>query len=144
MKQGHILQVEDNPDDIRLLELAFKRSRIKNELIVVTDGKEALDYLFYRGKYIGRNPEDKPSLILLDLKLPLVDGLEVLKEIRSNEDTKSIPVIVMTSSDEPGDHDESRKLGANAYICKPPGLKQLINILGQIESEWLTDYPTVS
>ena len=139
MKQGHILQVEDNPDDVRLLALAFDISRIKNELIVVTDGKEALDYLFYRGRYVERNPEDKPSLILLDLKIPLIDGLEVLKEIRSNEDTKSIPVIVLTSSDEPRDHEESRKLGANAYICKPSGLKQLTEMLGQIESEWLID-----
>jgi CheY-like chemotaxis protein len=144
MKPGHILQVEDNLDDIRLLELAFKISRIKNELVVVTDGKEALDYLFYRDKYVGRNPGDKPLLVLLDLKLPLVDGLEVLKEVRSNEDTRSIPVIVLTSSDEPGDHDESQKLGANAYICKPSGLKQLIEMLGQIESEWLTDYPSGS
>ena len=118
MKNKVILLVEDNPSDIKLTKRALEQSQITNELIVAEDGGEALDYLFGTGQYAGRDIRDLPTVVLLDLKLPRVDGLEVLKKIRANELTSLLPVVILTSSDEEKDIIASYKLGANSYICK--------------------------
>ena len=133
----YILQIEDNPDDVELTKLAHKKSQISNRMEVVSDGEEALDFLFCRGEYAGKDPDDFPAIILLDLKLPRVDGLEVLKQIRTDKRTQHIPVVVLTSSMEENDQSESSRLGANGYIRKPTGLTPLIGILHQIKVNWL-------
>ena len=115
---GMILLVEDNPDDEALTLRAFKKSNIINELIVVRDGAEALDYLFATGIFMGRDLDVMPQLILLDLKLPKVDGLEVLRRLRADERTKQLPVIALTSSNEELDIVGSCDLGANSYLRK--------------------------
>ncbi len=116
MSEKHILLVEDNPDDVELTLRAFKKNRIINCLHVVTDGAEALEYLFGTGKYAGRDTSHQPTVILLDLKLPKVDGLEVLKAIRADERTKLLPVVVLTSSKEEMDIMNVYQNGANSYI----------------------------
>jgi two-component system, response regulator len=133
----YILQVEDNPDDVELTKLAHKKSQMSNRLVVVSDGEEALDFLFCRGEYAGKDPDDFPAIILLDLKLPRVDGLEVLKQIRADRHTQHIPVVILTSSMEQNDQSETLRLGANSYIRKPTGLTSLIGILHQIKEDWL-------
>jgi two-component system, response regulator len=137
-REKYILQVEDNPDDMTLTELAVRKSRISNRLVAVYDGQQALDFLFCQGQYVGRDCDDAPAVILLDLKLPLVDGLEVLRQIRADKRTHDIPVIVLTSSTEKDDQLESRRLGANSYIRKPTGLTPLIETLQQIKADWLS------
>lgn len=114
-----ILLVEDNPDDAELTMLAFEDSKLCNEFVTVTDGAEALDFLSCTGKYEGREPDELPVLVLLDLKLPKVPGLEVLKRIRADDRTSCLPVIILTSSKEEEDIITSYKLGANAYVRKP-------------------------
>lgn len=137
MSEKHILLVEDNPDDVELTLRAFKKNRIMNCLHVVTDGAEALDYLFGTGKYAGRDTSRQPTVILLDLKLPKVDGLEVLKAIRADERTKLLPVVVLTSSKEEMDIMNVYANGANSYIRKPVEFEKFIEAVGQLGLYWL-------
>ena len=118
MKNKVILLVEDNSSDVKLTKRALEQNQITNELIVAEDGVEALDYLFGTGRYTGRDVRIIPAMVLLDLKLPRVDGLEVLQKIRANELTSLLPVVILTSSDQEKDVIASYKLGANSYICK--------------------------
>ncbi|MHA1367282.1 MAG: response regulator [Candidatus Heimdallarchaeota archaeon] len=134
-----ILLAEDNPDDVLLTERAFKKSNILNELIIVKDGVEALEYLFAEGKYKERDPSIMPELILLDLKMPKLDGLQVLKRIRIREDnrTKQLPVVILTTSKEEKDIVSSYCLGANSYITKPVDFDQFIEAVNQLGLYWL-------
>ena len=137
MKLRIILLVEDNPDDVELTLLAFKNSNIKNEVVVVRDGAEALDYLFGTGAYAGRAIDIMPAVTLLDLNLPKINGLEVLRRIRGDERTKLIPVIILTSSKEEQDLISSYKLGANSYIRKPVDFAQFSEAIRQLGLYWL-------
>lgn len=132
-----ILLVEDNPDDEKLTLLAFKDSNIANEMVVARDGEEALDYLFGAGAHAGRDLSIMPTVILLDLKLPKVDGLEVLKRLRENENTRRLPVVILTSSNEQQDVVESYNLGANSYVCKPVDFAQFKEATKQLGLYWL-------
>ena len=137
MNDKLVLLVEDNEDDVTLTEMAFKKGEIPGKLAVVVDGQEALDFLFYHDKYTNRNPVKNPALILLDLKLPLVSGLDVLKEIRANENTSHIPVVILTSSIEEKDRTDCNRLGANDFIIKPTGYAHFIEVIQQIKAKWL-------
>lgn len=137
MYQRIILLVEDNPDDVDLTLRAFKKNNILNELIVATDGVEALDYLFGTGAFQGRDTSILPELILLDLKLPKIDGLEVLKRIREDEKTQLLPVVILTSSKEESDLIAGYKLGANSYIRKPVKFDEFVETVGQLGLYWL-------
>ena len=137
MRTSTILLVEDNPDDEMLALRAFKKNNITNEVNVARDGVEALDFLFGRGTYQGRDLNQQPSLILLDLKLAKMDGLEVLKALRANEHTKLIPVVVMTTSKEEDDLVRSYSYGANSYIRKPVDFNQFIDAVRQVGLYWL-------
>ncbi|HYE30527.1 MAG TPA: response regulator [Methylomirabilota bacterium] len=132
-----ILLVEDNEDDIELTMLALKKNRLANTIKVLRDGEEALDYLFCRNQYAGRNPDQRPRVILLDIKLPKVDGLEVLREIKADTSTKCIPVVVMTSSKEQRDMVEGYQLGVNSYIQKPVDFDEFREIIRQLGFYWL-------
>ena len=132
-----ILLVEDNPDDVELTRIAFGEAKIANELTVVHDGAEALDYLFARGAYAGRDPHQLPSIVLLDLNLPKVDGREVLQAIRDNPITRSLPVVVMTTSAEPFDVEASYALGVNSYIQKPVDFERFVWAVKQVGLYWL-------
>lgn len=136
-KNHVILLVEDNPDDEELTRLAFAECRIANELVVARNGQEALDYLFATGSYSGRNVCDQPQLILLDLKLQKVDGLDVLRRVRMSERTKLLPVAILTSSREDKDMVDSYKLGANSYIQKPVDFNQFVEVVRQLGLYWL-------
>ncbi len=137
MSTRPILLVEDNPDDVELTRIAFAEANIANALTVVGDGAAALDYLFARGEHADRNPDDLPSIVLLDLNLPKVDGREVLQAIRSHERTRSLPVVVMTTSAEPFDVEASYALGANSYIRKPVDFGQFVWAVKQVGLYWL-------
>ena len=137
MNDHFILLVEDNPDDVTLTQMAFKKSGIPNKLVVATDGQEALDILFDKAENIDANTDPNPVLVLLDLKLPYVSGLDVLKQIRSEKRTCQIPVVVLTSSMEDDDQIESYRLGANDYIRKPTGFSQFVEIVQKIKTKWL-------
>jgi len=126
MKDKTILLVEDNPDDVKLTLRALKKSNIKNEVIVVGDGVEAVDYLFGTGKFAGRDTGILPQVVLLDLKMPKMDGLEVLHRIRADERTRVLPVVILTTSSEDKDKVDSYKLGANSYIRKPVDFNQFV------------------
>jgi len=132
-----ILLAEDNPDDILLTQRAFEKSNILNELIVVKDGEEALDYLLCKGKYKDRNKNNMPELILLDLKMPKLDGLQVLEKIRGNKTLKQLPVVILTTSKEESDIVRSYCLGANSYITKPVDFDQFIEAVKQLGLYWL-------
>jgi two-component system, response regulator len=132
-----ILLVEDNPDDEELTLLAFKKSNIAKEIVVVRDGAEALDYLFGTGAHAGRDLSVMPAVTLLDLKLPKVDGLEVLKRLRAHEHTRRLPVVILTSSREQQDVLESYNLGANSYIRKPVDFAQFMEATKQLGLYWL-------
>lgn len=132
-----ILLVEDNPDDEALTLRAFKKNNINNEIVVARDGVEALDYLFGRGAYAGRDTAILPQIVLLDLKLPRLDGLEVLRQIRANPVTALQPVAVLTSSKEERDIVESYRLGANSYIQKPVDFSQFMEAVKQLGLYWL-------
>ena len=132
-----ILLVEDNPDDETLTRRALKRNHIANPLVVARDGVEALDYLFARGGHAGRDVRIQPSIILLDLKLPRMDGLEVLRQMKSDERTCLLPVTVLTTSIEEVDVQSSYRLGANSYIRKPVDFEQFIEVLRQLAAYWL-------
>jgi two-component system, response regulator len=138
MTDEYVLLVEDNPDEAILTQRAFKKSEVANKLQIISDGKQALDFLFAQGGYLERDTNDKPILILLDLNLPLVSGLDVLKEVKANPNTAFIPVVVLTSSSEIQDQIESYRLGANDYICKPTGLIEFIEIVKSIKLKWLS------
>jgi len=132
-----ILLVEDNPDDVDLTKRALARHRIGNEMVVARDGVEALDWLFGTGQHAGRDARDTPTIILLDLKLPKVDGLEVLKRLRADERTKLLPVVVLTSSNEERDVITSYNLGANSYVRKPVDFEQFSEAVRQLGLYWL-------
>jgi CheY-like chemotaxis protein len=137
-KPAHILLVEDNRMDIELTLDAFKESRLMNEIFVVKNGVEALDYIFGRGKYENRTTYPFPNLVLLDLKLPGVDGFEVLRQIKSTPLLKRLPVVILTSSKEEGDRALSYDIGANSYIVKPVSFDGFLNVVKQIDGYWLT------
>ncbi len=132
-----VLLVEDNPDDVELTLRAFKKYKIMNEVVVAKDGAEALDFLFCKGKYAGRDANNLPEVILLDLKLPKVNGLEVLQRLRSDERTRHLPVIILTSSNEERDLIDGYKLGANSYVQKPVDFFQFSDAVGQLGVYWL-------
>jgi two-component system, response regulator len=132
-----ILVVEDDPHDLEMTLTALRRDKITNRIEVARDGEEALDYLFRRGVHAGRRPGARPRLILLDLKLPKVDGLEVLREIRETPETRSIPVVVMTSSAEQKDLVETYRLGVNSYIQKPLDTKHFRETVNAVGFYWL-------
>ena len=137
MKSRVILLVEDNPDDELLALRALKKSNVPNKVVVAHDGVEALDYLFASGSYEGRDTSSMPELVLLDLKLPRLDGLEVLKRLRSDERTRLLPVVILTSSKERSDMLEGYGLGANSYVRKPVNFEQFVNAIEQLKRYWL-------
>ena len=137
MAEKIILLVEDNPDDETLTLRALKKNNIKNKVIVVRDGVEALDYLFCRGGYADRDPGLLPQVVLLDLKLPKLDGLEVLRQIRANERTKLQPVVILTSSKEDQDLIKGYKLGVNSYVRKPVNFGDFSEAIRQLGLYWL-------
>jgi two-component system response regulator len=137
MNDKVILLVEDNPDDEALTLRALKKNNILNEVVVAHDGVEALDYLFGTGTHAGRNPSHLPQVVLLDLKLPKVDGLEVLRRIRADERTKLLPVVVLTSSKEEQDLLKSYSLHANSYVRKPVDFTQFTEAVRQLGLYWL-------
>lgn len=137
MRTKPILLVEDNPSDIDLTRRAFEKSHIVNELIVVEDGKEALDYLLGGSSAGDRGPGELPALILLDLKLPKVSGLEVLRSIRQDPRTKRMPVVVLTSSAEEHDIAASYDLGVNSYVRKPVDFRQFVEAVERLGLYWL-------
>lgn len=132
-----ILLVEDNPSDIELTKRALKKSHVANGLVVVEDGQEALDYLFCAGAYADRDIHQQPALILLDLKLPKVDGLGVLARIRDDKRTRRLPVVMLTSSVEEQDKSASYDLGVNSYIRKPVDFEQFAHAVQQLDLYWL-------
>jgi two-component system response regulator len=137
MENRIILLVEDNPDDEILTLRALRRSNIVNEVVVVRDGAQALDYLFCEGSYASRDPLVAPGVILLDLKLPKIDGLEVLRRLRADDRTSLIPVVILTSSREEQDVVRGYSLGANSYICKPVGFENFAEAVGHLGMYWL-------
>jgi two-component system, response regulator len=132
-----ILLVEDNPDDELLALRALRKQDLPSTVVVVRDGQEALDYLFARGEYAGRDACATPSLILLDLKLPKIDGLEVLRRLRADAATRRVPVVILTSSDETCDILESYDLHANSFIRKPVDFTQFLRAMRQLGDYWL-------
>jgi CheY-like chemotaxis protein len=137
MTEKPVLLVEDNPDDVELAMRAFRKNNLMNKIVVAHDGAEALDYLFATGDYAERDPNLLPQLMLLDLKLPKVDGLEVLRRIRADERTKLMPVVILTSSKEEQDLIQSYTLHANSYIRKPVDFDQFIEAVRQLGLYWL-------
>lgn len=136
-KTIEILLVEDNPNDIELTRRALGKHNLLSKVHVVKDGEEALDYIHCRNKYQGRDKSDLPKMVLLDLKLPKVDGMEVLREIRSNKNTQYLPVVVLTTSKSESDVRESYRLGINSYIVKPVDYTKFVDAVAQIGLYWL-------
>ncbi len=137
MQQKTILLVEDNPDDVLLTQRALKKNNISNELVVARDGVEALDYLFGTGAWQGRDLSIQPVVILLDLMLPRLDGMEVLRRIRASKLTSLLPVIILTTSREERDRLETYRLGANSFVRKPVDFEQFIEAVRQLGLYWL-------
>jgi two-component system response regulator len=137
MKAKRILVVEDSPDDQELIRMAFEDGRIVNEFVALNDGAQALDYLFGRGQYAGRDISDTPLVILLDLKLPKVNGLEVLQQLRADPRTDLIPVVMLTSSNEEQDILASYENGVNSYVRKPVEFHQFMEAVKQLKLYWL-------
>lgn len=137
MEEKLVLLVEDNPDDEMLTLRAFKKNRIGNKIVVARDGAEALAFLFCTGAYSERDPNELPQLILLDIKLPKIDGLEVLHRIRGDARTKLLPVVILTSSKEEQDLLKGYESGANSYIRKPVDFNEFIEAVRQLDMYWL-------
>jgi two-component system response regulator len=137
MERKMILLVEDNPDDEELTMRALRKNNIGNAVVVAHDGAEALEFVFGTGAYAGRDVRDAPQVILLDLKLPKVDGLEVLRRIRADERTRLQPVVILTSSKEEQDVLDGYKLGANSYVRKPVDFNQFVEAVRQLGLYWL-------
>jgi two-component system, response regulator len=136
-KQNILLLVEDNPDDEELTLLAFEQSSVESEMVVVRDGVEALDYLFGTGIYAERDTSIMPALVLLDLQLPRINGLEVLERLRADNRTKLLPVVILTTSNEQQDLINSYSLGCNSYIRKPVDYNQFVTAMQQLGLYWL-------
>ena len=132
-----VLLIEDDVDDERLTLRAIRKNNVDNEVVVAYDGQEAIDYLFRTGKYEGKGPTELPSVIILDLKLPKLSGLEVLRKIRESDETKLIPVVVMTSSDDPRQVDEALRAGANSYVRKPDNPTDYSETILNVSMYWL-------
>ncbi|MFZ2948085.1 MAG: response regulator, partial [Desulfuromonadaceae bacterium] len=137
MKNRIILLVEDNAKDELLTLRTLKKCKLANEIVVMRDGAEALEYLFARGDYAARNVDDLPTVVLLDLKLPKIDGLEVLRRIRGDERTRLLPVVILTSSDEEKDIIASYELGANSYVRKPVAFSDFGMAVADLGRYWL-------
>jgi CheY-like chemotaxis protein len=137
MDKRAILLVEDNQDDIDLTIRALQQNNITNEIVVLNDGADALEYLFHEGKYSGLDPKKRPAVVLLDIKLPKLNGLEVLKKLRSNEKTKVIPVVILTSSEEESDLLNGYSLGCNSYVRKPVDFERFSEAVRQLGLYWL-------
>ena len=145
MNQNDILLIEDNPDDVELTRIAFAEAGVDRQMVVVRDGAEALDYLFTRGRHAGREGADLPAIVLLDLNLPKVDGREVLQAIRGDARTRALPVVVLTTSDEPFDVEATYALGVNSYIRKPVDFEQFVAVVKQIGLYWLVlNHPRIA
>lgn len=136
-KSKILLLIEDNPDDEALTIRALKKHNIANEIVVARDGEEALDFIYTRGRFAERDPDNPPQVILLDLKLPKIEGLEVLRHIRNNPGTRRVPVVVLTSSNEEKDIISSYDLGANSYVRKPVDFEQFLEAARQLGLYWL-------
>ena len=143
MQKNIILVVEDNEDDLDLTLRAFAKNNVLNEIVIARDGVEALDYLFGTGEHEGRDLSIMPEVVLLDLKMPRMDGIETLKRIRADERTEVLPVVVLTSSDEEQDMTESYKCGVNSYIRKPVDFNQFVDAVRQLSLYWvvLNEHP---
>ena len=137
MTNGSILLVEDNPDDQKLTLRALKKNNITNDIVIAEDGAQALDYLFGTGQFAGHDVRKPPALVLLDLKLPKVDGLAVLARIRADARTKTVPVVILTSSKEEQDLVKSYELGANSYVRKPVDFLEFVDAARQLGVYWL-------
>ncbi|MGZ4998229.1 MAG: response regulator [Methylobacter sp.] len=137
MNRKVILLVEDNTDDEALTLHAFEKNHIDHNIVVAHNGAEALDYLFGTGAYAGRDPHDLPLVVLLDLKLPKIDGLEVLRRIRAHEETQLLPVVLLTSSNEEEDRLKGYMLGANSYVRKPVDFDEFVRAAGQLGLYWI-------
>jgi two-component system response regulator len=137
MNKKVILLVEDNPDDEALTLHAIEKNNINHTIVVARNGAEALDYLFGTGAYAGRDPHDLPLVVLLDLKLPKIDGLEVLRRIREDERTQLLPVVLLTSSNEEEDRLKGYMLGANSYVRKPVDFDEFVRAAGQLGLYWI-------
>jgi two-component system response regulator len=137
MSDKAILLVEDNPDDVVLTMDALDANRIGNPVVVAKNGVEALDYIFGTGGHEGRDPNDLPAVVLLDLKLPKIDGLEVLRKIRTDDRTRLLPVVILTSSNEEEDRLQGYSLGANSYVRKPVDFDEFVKAAGQLGLYWL-------
>jgi two-component system response regulator len=136
-RNGIILLVEDNPDDVELTRRAFAKSNVANEIVVAIDGAEALEYLFATGAHSTRDPARSPEVVLLDLKLPKVDGLEVLRRLRADDRTRRLPVVILTSSNEEQDLIRSYNLGANSFVRKPVDFSEFVLAAQQLGLYWL-------
>jgi two-component system, response regulator len=136
-KECEILIIEDNPNDAELMIRSLKKNHLANKLIVIEDGETALDFIFCRGDYAKRDLNSPPKVIFLDLKLPKVSGLEILKKVKSNEQTKNIPVIIVTSSSEDPDIKAAYELGANSYVVKPVNFDSFSKTMTQLGMYWL-------
>jgi two-component system response regulator len=137
IKDETILLVEDNPDDVELTMRALRKNNIANKVVVACDGVEALDYLFCTGKHTARDPQVNPRLILLDLRMPRMDGLQVLARLRADERTKLVPTVILTSSKEEQDLISGYKCGANSYVRKPVDFNKFVEAVHQIGLYWL-------
>ncbi len=137
MDKATILLIEDNPDDVELTLHAFQMNHMANDIVVAGDGAEGLDYLFGTGKYADRDAEKPPALILLDLQLPKIGGLEVLRKVREDDRTKRIPVVILTTSDEEEDIVNGYNGGANSYLRKPVDFNEFVNAVKQLELYWM-------
>lgn len=137
MDDRAVVLVEDNPFDEELMLRAFKKAEVRGRVITLRDGAEALDYFFAREAYAGRSLADVPLVVLLDLKLPKVDGLEVLRALRADPRTKLLPIVILTSSTEVADMQRSYQLGANSYVRKPNDFTALVEVVRQLGAYWL-------
>jgi two-component system, response regulator len=137
MKNSRILLVEDNPDHQELTLMTLAENNVLNEIVVANDGLEALEYLFGTGRHAGRDPRDVPALVLLDLKLPKVGGIEVLRRVREDERTRYVPVVILTSSSEEEDIVASLESGANSYVRKPVDFGRFVEQVQRLQVYWL-------